>query len=72
VITIPKTTKWSDYEKELEAVADRKMVLNYRLSFSSKAKPGDRCFVVYDGLVKRLDGNSRRGNSQSWLLVSNY
>ena len=34
VITIPKTTKWADYQKELAAVADYHQILNYKRNFS--------------------------------------
>jgi hypothetical protein len=53
VITVPKTTKWEEYMKEVESVAGGGY-LNYRLSRTSKIKvmDGDRCFVAWDGQVR--------------------
>jgi hypothetical protein len=53
ILTIPKTTSWSDYEKELVAARDWRNVLNYRTARAPKAlKPDDRMFVVHDGKVR--------------------
>jgi len=52
IITIPKTIKWQDYEKELEAVFTGGGVLSYRLPFKVNASPGDRCYVVWNGRVR--------------------
>lgn len=53
VVTVPKTTKWSDYEKELAAVADGSQVMNYRTRYIPKEmKVGHRCFIVHDGKVR--------------------
>lgn len=53
VLTIPKTTKWSEYEKELAAVADGNSVLNYKTRYIPKGmSEGDRCFLVHDGQVR--------------------
>lgn len=53
IITIPKTTKWSDYVKELAAVADGSQILNYKTRYIPKGMSvGDRCYIVNDGLVR--------------------
>lgn len=52
VLTLPKQVEWSDYERELKAVADRSQVLNYRMAYRGSKKPGDRCFVVHQDVVK--------------------
>jgi hypothetical protein len=54
IITIPKIrTTWEQYERELEAVADRSQVMNYRIGYRPREmEPGDRCFVVHDGRVR--------------------
>jgi hypothetical protein len=53
VLTIPKTTKWVDYEKELAAVADGSQVMNYRSRYIPKEmSEGDRCYLVHDGKVR--------------------
>lgn len=53
VITIPKTVKWSDYQKELATVADGSVVMNYRTRyFPKEMKAGDHCYIVHDGRVR--------------------
>lgn len=53
IITLPQTVEWADYERELEAVADRTGVLNYRVHRPPKdLRPGDRCFVTWRGRVR--------------------
>lgn len=53
LITIPKTTAWKDYRRELATVADRTQVMNYRVRFIPKdMSEGDRCFIVHDGRVR--------------------
>jgi predicted RNA-binding protein with PUA-like domain len=53
VITIPKTTPWAEYQKELDDVADGSMVMNYRTRyFPGEMKPGDKCYLVHDGRVR--------------------
>lgn len=60
MITIPKTIKWSDYLKELETVADGSHEMNYKVAWKpGKVKPGDKCFVCYDGYVR------------GWMTISN-
>lgn len=51
VITLPKSVKWSDYEKELEAAA-RGEVMNFRVSNFPHTGKGRRCYVVHDGRVR--------------------
>jgi hypothetical protein len=52
VITIPKTIKWEDYQKEIDAVKDGRRAMRYRLPFRINANKGDRCFVVWNGKVR--------------------
>lgn len=52
-ITLPKSIKWSDYEKELEKVKDGNEEMNFRLPTLPKdVHPGDRCYICHDGFVK--------------------
>ena len=52
-ITLPKSVKWSDYEKELEKVKDGKEEMNFRLPTLPKdVHSGDRCYICHDGFVK--------------------
>lgn len=58
-ITVPKTTKWEDYEKELTVVQEEKVEMLFKVPPRFKAaEPNDRCFVVHDGLVR------------GWMLVT--
>lgn len=52
-ITIPKNIPWEEYRKELDAAATGDM-LNYRLGHlkPKHLNPGDRCYVVYDGMIR--------------------
>jgi hypothetical protein len=52
-ITIPKTTTWETYEKEL-IKAESGDILNYRLGHikPKRLNPGDRCYLVHDGLIR--------------------
>ena len=53
LITIPKTIRWSDYEKELATVSDGSSVMNYKTRYIPKGMAsGDRCFIVHDGRVR--------------------
>lgn len=52
VVTVPKTTAWSDYERELGAAAAGQN-LNYRVrGFPKLMAIGDRCYIVHDGMVR--------------------
>lgn len=51
-VTVPKTIKWEDYEKELDAVKDGMQEMNYRLpTLPKETEVGDRCYVCYNGQV---------------------
>jgi len=53
LITIPKTVSWDDYKRELAAVADGSMVMNYKTRyFPKEMTKGDRCFVLWNGKVR--------------------
>lgn len=59
-ITIPKSIKWEDYEKEIETVEDETSEMNYRLPTLPKdVKVGDRCYLCHDGYIK------------GWMKISN-
>lgn len=51
-ITVPKSIKWEEYEKELDAVEDGEQEMNYRLPTVPKdVEVGDRCYVCYNGQI---------------------
>lgn len=52
VITLPKTIKWSDYEKELDTVKDGKQVMNFKVGHFPKISPGAKCYILHDGFVR--------------------
>lgn len=52
LITIPKRIPWSEYQKELDAVADWSQVMNFKVNnFPTQTNIGDKCYVVYDGYI---------------------
>lgn len=51
VITLPSKIEWEDYKKEIEAVADWKQVMNFKVPFLPKDKNIDRCYVCHRGKV---------------------
>lgn len=53
IVTLPSTTKWSDYEKELRKAENYKHVLNFKVhNFPKGINKGDKCYIVHNGLVK--------------------
>ena len=51
-ITIPKTVKWEDYQKELDEVKDGKYEMNFKVPvLPKKVFVGDRCYLCYNGNV---------------------
>lgn len=52
IITIPKTFLWTEYEKELAAVAEWDGCLKYKIPREIKVGEQDRCFVVWNGYVR--------------------
>lgn len=63
-ITVPKTIKWEQYEKEIDAVRDGEQEMNYRLPTLPKdTEVGDRCYVCYNGQLigwMEITGISKR------------
>lgn len=53
IITLPKETRWEDYEKELEAVKDGKEVMNFKVgSFPNQTSVGSKCYLAHQGVIK--------------------
>ena len=53
IVTIPKTTEWDDYQKELDSVKDGATVLNYKTRYIPKdMQIGDRMFITWNNDVK--------------------
>jgi len=53
IITIPKTTTWEEYQKELDLAESGEYYLNYQTArFPKHAHVGDRCYVVHRGKLK--------------------
>jgi hypothetical protein len=51
IITLPKSVKWSDYEKELKVVDDFSEVMNFKVNHFPKTKIGSKCYLVYNGYI---------------------
>lgn len=52
VITIPKTVKWEEYEKELDVVKDWNQVMNFKVSNTPKnLEIGSRVYLCYNGNI---------------------
>lgn len=51
IVTIPKSISWKDYEKELDAAKDYGQVMNFKVSNFPKTKPGNKCYLLYDGAI---------------------
>lgn len=54
IITVPKTTDWEQYKKELKTVADDdKASLFFKVPPHFKAaQKNDRCFIVHNGEIR--------------------
>jgi hypothetical protein len=50
IITVPKTTKWEDYEKELKA-AESGDILNFKVPTKPNTTKGCKCYILYDGNI---------------------
>lgn len=60
IITIPKSIKWSDYEKEIKAVEDETHEMHFKIpTIPTDVNVGDRCYVCHDGYIK------------GWMKISN-
>lgn len=52
IITLPKSVKWADYQKELDK-AENGEIMNFKVPFLPKEPViGGRCYLIYDGQVR--------------------
>lgn len=52
VITIPKSIKWEDYQKELKVVESGEQTMFFKVpTLPKKANVGDRCYLCHNGRV---------------------
>lgn len=52
-VTVPRTIKWTDYEKELKSVEDWSQVMNFRVPTMPRDIDNyDRCYLCYCGAIK--------------------
>lgn len=59
VLTVPKTTSWATYTKELQDVADGSKEMLYKVrGFPKDMKKGHKCYIVHDGFVRGYMGIS--------------
>ncbi len=53
IVTLPSTTKWNEYEKEIRKAANYKYVLNFKVhNFPTGVHVGDKCYIVHNGYIK--------------------
>lgn len=52
LITLPSNIEWSEYQKELDAVADGSQELNFKVATLPKdVGVGDRCYLVHRNYI---------------------
>lgn len=52
IITLPKDTKWEDYQKELDKVVHENEMMSFKIpTIPKKANVGDKCYLCYNGFV---------------------
>lgn len=52
IITIPSTTKWEDYQKELDLVKHGSYVMNFKVSqYPKQTDVGQKCYICYKGNI---------------------
>jgi len=48
VVTLPKQTKWEEYQKELDLVKDGSNVMNFKvINMPLKSQIGNKCWICY-------------------------
>ena len=53
IITLPSKISWGEYQKELDAVKDGKMVMNFKVPyFPKETSVGRKCYLVHKGYVR--------------------
>lgn len=53
VITLPREIEWADYKLELDAVADGKGVLRFKVSkLPQQDVEGGKCYLIWRGFVR--------------------
>lgn len=53
IITLPRSIPWGIIQKEFKAVENGLPdVINFKVPSFPDIKPGERCFVLYDGFVR--------------------
>lgn len=52
IITLPKSIKWEDYEKELETVKNWSEVMNFKVNNFPKTSKGCKCYLIHNGVIK--------------------
>jgi len=62
IVTIPKSIKWTDYEKELKK-AEEGEIMNFKVSNFPRTGPGCKCYLLHDGFIKgwmKISGMSEK------------
>jgi len=59
--TLPSRIDWADYEKELQDVEKKGLVMNFRVpSLPARCSKGDRCYLVH------------RGEIVGWMMICGF
>lgn len=52
IITIPKSIKWEDYQKELKAVESCEQTMFFKVrALPKNMSVGDRCYLCHNGFI---------------------
>lgn len=52
IITLPKSVKWVEYEKELDKVKGGEEIINFKVNNFPKINVGCKCYLVHDGFIR--------------------
>lgn len=52
IATLPKSIKWSDYQKELDAVKDGSSVMNFKVKSFPNTTAGNKFYIVHNGAIR--------------------
>lgn len=52
IVTLPKSTSWLEYEKELKAVESEELVMNFKVpNLPKETSVGEKCYLCYKGNI---------------------
>jgi hypothetical protein len=62
IVTVPKSVKWEDYQKELQDVEEKGLDLNYKVFHLPKGIifNQSKCYITYNGVIK------------GWMIITGF